>query len=156
MAAPKGNTFAKGNATSGRPKIYDDERIEEEAAALLEWIKVDGEHKIYIGSFAKERGYDRAQLSEFARNNDIFSRAYRMAKQWQEEKFIRNGLTRTWDSAFTARVMARVCSDEWKNSWDTDPTNENIAALATAVMNYATAQPQDKGWQQPQEKPKKK
>lgn len=156
MAAPKGNQYAKGNATSGRPKIYDDARIEEEANALLEWIKVDSESKIYIGSFAKERGYDRAQLSEFARNNEIFSRAYRMAKQWQEEKFIRNGLTRTWDSAFTAKVMARVCSDEWKNSWDAQPADEGIKALATAVMNYATAQPQGEGWQKPEEKSKKK
>jgi hypothetical protein len=156
MAAPKGNQYAKGSVNNGRPLIYDDERIEEEAAALLEWIKVDSDAKLYIGSFARERGYDRARLSEFARANNVFARAYALAKMWQEEKFIRNGLNRSWDAGFTSKVMARVCGDEWKNSWDKDTANENIAALATAVMNYATAQPQDKGWQKPEEKPKKK
>jgi hypothetical protein len=153
MAAPKGNQYAKGNA-GGRPLIYDDERIEEEANALLEWIK-DAKN-VYIGVFAAQRGYDRARLSEFARQNKVFARAYREAKQWQENIMATNALTRVWDPGFTSKVMARVCNDEWKNSWDAAPVDDSLKQLATAVMNYATAQPQGEGWQKPQDKPKKK
>lgn len=122
----KGNQYAVGN--KGQPPVFTSERIEQEALALLEWIQTDAEHKIYIGSFAKSRGYCRQRLSEFARDNKVFEDAYKLAKQWQEEKFIRNGLTRVWDSTFTARVMARVCGPEWKNSWDKedDKKDQNI------------------------------
>src|SRR3990167_7139023 len=133
MAAPKGNQYAKGKAT-GRPVIYDDERMEEEANALLEWISVDGENKIYLGSFARSRGYDRHRLSEFARDNKVFSAAYKLAKAWQEEKFIRYGLTRVWDATFTDRVMARVCGDEWKNSWD-QPEDKGESTPSTIIIN---------------------
>lgn len=153
MAAPKGNVFAKGKAT-GRPIIWTDEAIEEEANALLEWIK--DPKNLYIGVFAAQRGYSRQRLGEFARDNKVFSAAYQEAKQWQENIMLMNALTRVWDPGFTSKAMARVCGDEWKNSWDAQPADEGIKALATAVMNYATAQPQDKGWQKPEEKPKKK
>lgn len=148
----KGNQYAKGNTTSGRPKIYDEERIEEEAAALLEWIKHPT--SLYIGVFAAQRGYDRARLSEFARENKVFALAYREAKQWQENLMAMNAMTRVWDPGFTGKVMARVCGDEWKNSWDAVSTDEGMKALATAVMNYATAQPQGEGWQKPEAKTK--
>lgn len=115
----------------GRPKIYTDERIQEEADALLEWIQKPS--SIYIGVFAAERGYDRARLSEFARNNDYFSRAYTEAIQWQENMFCTNALTKTWDAGFTARVMARVCRPEWKNSWDKE--EEKNVAPTTVIIN---------------------
>jgi len=152
MGAPKGNQYAKGNA-GGRPLIYDDDRIEEEAKALIEWIK--DPKNLYIGVFAAQRGYNRARLQEFARNNKVFAVAYQEAKQWQENIMLMNALTRVWDPGFTSKAMARVCGDEWKNSWDAQPADEGLKALATAVINYATAQPQGEGWQKPEEKKKK-
>jgi hypothetical protein len=131
MAAPKGNQYAKGKAT-GRPLIYDDERIEEEANALLEWIKAPSSY--YIGVFAKDRGYNRARLQEFARENKVFAVAYQNAKQWQENVFIMNALTRTWDPGFTSKVMSRVCGDEWKNSWD-QPEDKAESAPSTIIIN---------------------
>ncbi len=153
MAAPKGNQYAKGHGC-GRPLLWTDDAIEEEAKALLEWIK--DPKNLYIGVFAAQRGYNRARLHEFSHSNKVFANAYHEAKQWQENIMAMNALTRTWDPGFTSKVMARVCGDEWKNSWDAQPQDEGLKALATAVMNYATAQPQDKGWQKPEEKPKKK
>ena len=114
MAAPRKS--APSNPVMGRPKIYTDERIHEEADALREWIKKPSSY--YIGVFAQERGYDRNRLAEFAKSNEYFSGAYAEAQQWQENTFCMNALTRTWDPGFTARVMARVCRPEWKQSWD--------------------------------------
>ncbi len=100
----------------GRPKKYTDEVIEQEADALLEWIK--NPTSFYLGVFAEHRGYNRQRLSEFANSNEYFSDAYQRAIQWQENMFCNKALTREWDPGFTSRVMARVCRPEWKNSWD--------------------------------------
>lgn len=126
MAAPKGNQYAKGHG-KGRPIFWDDDAIENEAAALLEWIKSPSSY--YIGVFAENRGYNRARLQEFARDNKVFAVAYDKAKQWQENTFIMNGLTKTWDSTFTARIMARVCGPEWRNSWDKDDKDTKSSDL---------------------------
>lgn len=122
MGAPKGNQYARGHG-KGRPKIYDDDRIEEEAAALLEWIK--DPKNLYIGVFAAERGYNRARLTEFANSNKVFAEAYHQAKQWQENVMALNGLTRAWDPGFTSKVMARVCCDDWRASYDAPVTSSD-------------------------------
>lgn len=137
MAAPKGNQYAKGKAT-GRPKIWTDEAIEEEADAMLEWIK--DPKNLYIGVFAAQRGYNRARLSEFARGNKVFARAYDEAKQWQENVMLTNGLTRLWDPGFTSKAMARVCSDDWKNSWDKeekDVKSSDLLDFLASLMSQA-------------------
>ena len=122
MGAPKGNQYAKGHG-KGRPPIYDDERIEEEAAALLEWIK--DPKNLYIGVFAAQRGYDRHRLREFAIKNKVFASAYESAKQWQENVMALNGLTRAWDPGFTSKVMARVCCEDWRASYDAPVTSND-------------------------------
>lgn len=131
MAAPKGNQYAKGNK-GGKPIVHDDDFIENEAAALREWIARDG--GLYIGSFARQRGYSRQRLSEFVDKNKEFADAYYEAKLWQEEKFMLNGLTRTWDPGFTFLCMARVCEDRWKKSWD-QPEDKTEAAPSTIIIN---------------------
>lgn len=79
MAAPKGNQYAKGHG-KGRPKTWDDDAIENEAEALLEWIKNPSSY--YLGVFAENRGYNRAKLSVWAKSNEIFRNAYEKAQQW--------------------------------------------------------------------------
>lgn len=148
MGAPKGNQYAKGSTTNGRPKLWTDDAIENEAAALIEWIK--GDNGLYLDSFARQRGYSRQRLYEWEKTNNVFADALMHARAWQEEKFLTKGLNREWDATFTKYAMARVCGDRWKASYESANTDETMKALATAVMNYATAQPQDKGWQKPQ------
>ena len=152
MAAPKGNQFAKGHG-QGRPIIWDDDAIANEAAELLAWIKTTDD--MYIGEFCFKRGYHRRRAWDWAQKNDIFKHAWQEAQQWQENKFIKKGLVKEWDPNFVMYLMARVCGDEFKKSYDA--TSETaLKELATAVMNYATAQPAGEGWQKPAEKPKKK
>jgi len=117
MAAPKGNQYAKGKAT-GRPKIWTDEAIEEEANALLEFIAND--EGLYINSFCRKRRIDPDRLPEWARSNEVFAGAFKEAKAWQEEKFMQKALTREWESGFARYAMARTCGEKWKASWDKD------------------------------------
>lgn len=125
----KEKTIAK--PVMGRPKIYTEERIREEADALLQWIKLPTSN--YIGVFAAERGYNRARLAEFANSNEYFSVAYQEAIQWQENKFCQNALDKTWDPGFTTRVMSRVCRPEWRNSWDKENQSDNNLELVKAL-----------------------
>lgn len=126
MAAPKGNQYAKGltkeNSNVGRPEKYSEEWLIEEAKALRDWIDQDKEFlddkKIYLGNFAFERGYHRKRIAEFAEKSKEFSSAYEFAQNWQITKFIKNALSKKWDPGFTQYVMARVCSPEWRKSWD--------------------------------------
>lgn len=147
MAAPKGNTYAKGKAT-GRPKIWTDEAIEEEANALLEFIAKDG--GLYINTFCRQRRFNPDRLQEWARSNEVFASALSEAKVWQEEKFLQKGLNREWDSGFTRYAMARTCGDKWKASYDAAVDPEALKqAVQTVVQNYGTAQQQGEGWQKP-------
>lgn len=132
MAAPNKKTPpAKSPNPVGRPVIYDENRLIEEAKALREFIAKDAGN--YIGSFARQRGYHRRRIPEFVKVSREFSLAYEEAQQWQEEKFLTNGLTRTWDPGFTSKVMARVCGDEWKNSWDREEDKTEVAT--TVIIN---------------------
>lgn len=130
MGAPFGNKYALGNK-GGRPAKYTDEWIAEEAIALHKWVIEDKGN--YIGSFAKQRGYHRRRIPEFVNKSKEFALAYEEAQQWQEEKFLMNALTRTWDPGFTAKAMARVCGDEWRNSWDRE--EERDQAPTTVIIN---------------------
>jgi len=120
----------------GRPPKYTEEWMKDEAIALLEWIKDeknDPTTKIYLGSFALERGYPRQKLSMFAEKNIEFRDAYEQAKTWQENKFLFNGLNRKWDAGFTQYVMARVCMPEWKKTWDRE--EEKADTPTTVIIN---------------------
>jgi hypothetical protein len=109
---------------AGQPEIYTIEWIENEADILREWVANDG--GLYIGSFARQRGYARQYLSEFCHKSKKFSDAMEAAKLWQEEKFLEKGLTKEWDSAQVRYTMARVCSDIWKNSYDREESDKDI------------------------------
>lgn len=136
MGAPKGNQYAKGNKTSGRPLIYDDDYIENEASELLAWIANDAEDKYYIGCFAKDKPYTSKKLVEFAHKNKVFQDAWDKAKEWQLRKFVINGLTKKWDSNFCQYLMARICDPIFKKSWDReeDKAEQNITVNINKVV----------------------
>jgi hypothetical protein len=109
---------------AGQPEKYTIEWIENEADVLREWIANDG--GLYIGSFARQRGYSRSRLCEFCKVSNKFSCAMEEAKLWQEEKFLEKGLTKEWDATQVRYTMARVCGDIWKASYDREESDKDI------------------------------
>lgn len=76
MAAPKGNKYAEGCTTSGRPPEFD---LEEEAKAFREWA--DREDSLVLRLFAAIRGYySQSKLHEYAERSDEFRKAFNYAK----------------------------------------------------------------------------
>lgn len=144
----KGNQNAKGCTTSGKPPKYTEEWIREEAKILIAWVKKD--EGFYLGDFAFERGYGWQRLSEFVKKSPEFADAMELAKQWQERKFLHNGLSKEWDSAQVRYTMARVCGDRWKASYDSAIDPDSLKqAVKTAVIDYENAQSKEEGWQKP-------
>jgi hypothetical protein len=103
MPAPKGNKFAKGHG-EGCPQKYTDKWIEQEAEALLQWMKK--EDSVYFKSFAVERGYSPQRLTEFAKSNKVFSEALELAKSWQECRLVNYSLWNKINSNITKFCLA--------------------------------------------------
>lgn len=115
MPAPKGHEAYNINNEGGRPIVYDDNFIEAEALAFREWMK--NPCNLYFKEFAFERGYSPQRLSEFSARNQRFSEVYAEAKQWQEIRLVRGGLTNEFNSNFTKFVMYNVCG--WVDKQET-------------------------------------
>ena len=86
---PKGNKYAVGN-DGGAPEVYTQEWLAEEAKRFLAWMKEP--KSIYFKSFAIERGYSPQRFVEFADKSSEFAEAYKLAKEWQEQKLVSFGL----------------------------------------------------------------
>lgn len=97
-----GNKFAVGNK-GGHPKIWTQERILDEAKAFLEWMNL--EDSVYFNSFAIERGYPPQKFSEFAEESIEFAEVLKYAKQWQEQKLVKNALLNKTNTGMTKFVL---------------------------------------------------
>jgi len=115
--------------------FHDDAFIENEAKALIEWLKdfMTNPDKVYLTDFVSTRSYRRQRLSEFEKKNENFSDAIAIAKEMQERKFILLALKKEWDPSFTQFVMARVCGDRWKKSWDTPEKDDGEKVINLTI-----------------------
>lgn len=107
--APFGNKRAVGN-DGGRPAMYTDEWIKEEAERFREWMQRP--ESVFFKSFAIERGYHPVRLHEFADRSPEFSLALQIAKAWQEQKLVNFGLFNKTNSTITKFVLTNCHS--WK------------------------------------------
>lgn len=105
MGAPKGNQYAVGHH-EGRPREYTDERIEEEARLLIEWMQLP-ESK-YFKTFAISRGYVSQRLYEFAERNKVFAETWELAKEWQECRLVNLGLDNKVHFGMASRILAHA------------------------------------------------
>ena len=95
----------------GRPVKYTQQFIEEEAEALLKWMKV--RENIWLNDFALDRDYHPKRLSEFAKMNEYFSLVLEKAKKRQESKLLNLGL---WNKTnFNMTKMILVNHHNWQS-----------------------------------------
>lgn len=74
----KGNKYAYGNPTSGRPATWTDDIIEKEAALFVEWAQL--ETSVNWTEFGPRRGFCTKYLYEWAEKNEVFREASQLAK----------------------------------------------------------------------------
>jgi len=122
MAAPKGHPPYPGCETGGRESPYTTEIIEKYADDLKEWLK-DPMH-VWFKDFALDNDFDPDYLSIWAKKNQKFSGAYKIAKQRQESRLVNGGLL----NAFNSKIVSLLLSSchginekkEEKHSFDTE------------------------------------
>lgn len=117
-AAPKGHLPYSGSETGGRPVIYTEEFINNEADELEVWLDDPENKSLFLREFAYKRKYSYNRLQEFAKINEKFSGMLDRAKEWQVIKLSTGALTRDFDSGFTKFLMPRVCGPEWRETKD--------------------------------------
>jgi hypothetical protein len=130
MPAPKGHPPYPGCETGGRPKIWTDERIEEEADALVEWLK-EKQNFLFM-DFIYERGLLEEYPSRFAKKNEKFNQAYRKARIKQQNVIIKNGLFKKFDSGLTKWFLQ--CNYKWKEETDTSGLEEEISTPGSRAL----------------------
>lgn len=133
MAAPKGNSFAKGN--KGQPKsVWTEDAIENEAEELIKWA--DNDKDLWIKDFAHKRGYSPTYFYEWRDSNKVFAQAFEYAKDKQERKFYEGAMKKELDMVFVKYFMPRVLKDrpEWRASWD-EPEEQKEQAPANIIIN---------------------
>jgi hypothetical protein len=130
IEAMKGNKYAIGNRGPG-PFKYTPEFIEKEAEALLEWCKKEDSY--YITGFSLERGYSRENLFLWARKNQVFNRAYRIAKETQEYRLFQNSLKNKINPSIAKWGLA--CNHKWK-----EPPMEVINTSQSSAQKYLEIQ----------------
>lgn len=120
MPAPIKNKFAVGNS-GPPPRKYTQEFIEQEAAAFVKWFSLPD--NIYFKRFALERGYPPDELANFAEKSEVFNRAYKLAKAWQECKIVEGALLNKLNSNFAKFAMANLSCWTDKQQVSGDATN---------------------------------
>ncbi len=103
---PKGNQRALGHGF-GRPKIYDDPFIENEAEEFIEWMQ--SPENIWFEDFAFARGYSPKRFYEWVKKNPVFAEAFETVQHMQKGKLIKGGLLEEFNAGFTKFVMANAC-----------------------------------------------
>jgi len=126
MPAPRGHEAYNTEGEGGRPKIYDNEFIEAEAAALEDWMHQPD--SIYFKRFAFDRGYSQQRLSEFAEVNQRFSETLARAREWQEIRLAEGGLRNEFNSGFCKFVMGNACG--WTDRTETKLSGDSVNPLA--------------------------
>lgn len=110
--APKGHPPYPGCETGGRPPIWTDEKIEEIADLLIQFM--DDPDNIYFKKFinwlkrAKNISIPIEYLSRWSEKNEKFLDAYNYAKIEQETRIVEGCLTKKLDSGMGRFMLAAV------------------------------------------------
>jgi len=114
----------------GRPRKWTPERIEAEGEALLAWLQEDKE-RFWVKSFAHERGYTGAELSQWAKSGDYpeFSKSYRQALEIQERRILDVGLYKAKSQALP--IMMLKANHGWRDVQEVQQTSVNVGVDIT-------------------------
>ncbi len=119
----------------GRPIVYDDTFIENEARLLEEWIKEPDNY--FVNKFALQRGYDYHLPILWAKSNKYFSAIYSRAKQMQEVKLMEAGLNGKHKEQMSKFVL--VNHHNYKEKVEQSIQQDTTFTVKT--VNYNAAKP---------------
>ena len=119
-------------ASIGREKIHTEEFIQNEANALLEWIKQ--EDNIFIATFAASRDYSRQRYEEWRKSSQYFSDCYARAKEIQEAKLLHGGILGKYKEQMTKFCL--VNHHDYKEKSEQNVKSEGTLTIES--IKYST------------------
>jgi hypothetical protein len=131
MPAPKNHQPYKGCETGGRPRRYSTDDIEKKADELVEWMKNDS--RFWFKDFCLERNIDPDLMAEWARENEKFNGAYKLAKGLQESRIFKGAMTETFNSGMSK--FALMNCHGWSDKQETKFSGDAVNPLAFILQN---------------------
>lgn len=112
----KGHPNYDVNGMAGRPKKWNEEKIEELAESLDKWIAdaVERRDQFWWWDWCFDVGLDQSKVSNIARENERFRKSYEKAKQWQEAVILKHSLTKKLSEGMSKFFLVNQYSDRWK------------------------------------------
>ncbi len=90
----------------GRPTKYTPEVLDKMAADLIRWFKKPG--SLWLKDFALARGFHWSQFTDLAERSPEFSKALKVAKDMQESKLFRMGLSKKHSTSMAIFALKNV------------------------------------------------
>ncbi len=117
-------------------KRYTPEYVRELTARLWKWA--EGKDSLWLGDFAAENKMSRQRLSEIAAHDPGFAEAYEVAKQVQENRLFKIGLSKKYNASMPIFALKNVAG--WRDSFDdTGSINEHIGEIAKSFAALVSA-----------------
>jgi DNA-packaging protein gp3 len=124
--ATKGHPPYNINGEGGRPRKYTLDDIERFADELVDWMK--NESRFWFKDFCLERGIDPDLMSKWARENDNFNIAYKLAKGLQESRIFKGSMTDTFNAGMAK--FALMNNHGWSDKQETKVSGDAVNPLA--------------------------
>lgn len=117
----------------GRPTEWTAELIDIETKELYKWI--EDKNNYFITGFLNLRGLHHENIERFARENEKFRAAYRLAKQIQEQRLVELAVTRKGDGGFIKFILQNKAGWKEKNEISGDVNNPLAVIMDTIGKN---------------------
>ena len=132
MASPKGHPAYNIFGESGRPPIYTEEFINNQADMLIEWLKDD--NNIFFKDFLLDQHILPENMALWADKNERFSVAYQYAKHKQESKLKKGALNKGYDVGFTKFLLVNNHGvGKYSDKTETHTTSESKTKVVMAI-----------------------
>ena len=114
------------------PWKFTPEFIAPLAVKLTEWMAV--KENWWLGDFAFDNGFNRHRMVEFAEENAEFAKVFEIAKQWQENKLAKMGISKNFNTSMAIFALKNVAG--WR-----DITDLGLGSTTPIILNVVYDKP---------------
>lgn len=137
--APKGNQYAKGCETSGRPRDWTEDMVEKVRKNLEEWIE-DPKNFFFTG-FLNKYNVHPQQIERFCNYSPEFRETHAKALRIQEERLVNLAVFRKGDGGFIKFILANKAG--WKEKSEVSGDAANPLAIILDRIGQSARDPLD-------------
>ena len=131
MPAPLNHPPYNQNGEGGRPRRYSTEDVEKFADELIDWMKNDS--RFWLKDFCLERDIDPDFMAEWARENEKFNGAYKLAKGLQESRIFKGSMKEIFSGSMSK--FALMNCHGWADKTESKISGDAVNPLAFILQN---------------------